>query len=73
MYDDLANMKAREIAAKIHAREIFSTETAEYFLDRIEKLNPDINTFSWVASAIGELVYQQHWFMRTYTRHKKRE
>ncbi|MCD6162921.1 MAG: Asp-tRNA(Asn)/Glu-tRNA(Gln) amidotransferase subunit GatA [candidate division Zixibacteria bacterium] len=45
MCDDLANMKAREIAAKIHTREISSVETAEYFLARIEKLNPEINAF----------------------------
>ncbi|MCP4583949.1 MAG: Asp-tRNA(Asn)/Glu-tRNA(Gln) amidotransferase subunit GatA [candidate division Zixibacteria bacterium] len=38
-------MKARDIAAKIHSGETTSVEVTGYFLERIEKLNPEINAF----------------------------
>jgi aspartyl-tRNA(Asn)/glutamyl-tRNA(Gln) amidotransferase subunit A len=45
MNSDFKKLKAREIAAKIHSNEISSVEVTEYFLDRIESLNPVINAF----------------------------
>lgn len=45
MNSDFGKLKAREIAAKIHSGGTSSVEVTEYFLDRIESLNPEINAF----------------------------
>ena len=43
MIAGLENMKAREIAARIHDGEITCADAADYFLSRIEKANPRLN------------------------------
>lgn len=40
---DLCTSSATELAASIHSGEISSRELLEFFLDRIERLNPDVN------------------------------
>jgi len=42
---DLINASLRELAAALDAKQVSSVELSTVFLDRIEKLNPEINAF----------------------------
>ena len=42
---DLINASLRELAAALDAKQVSSVELSTLFLDRIEKLNPEINAF----------------------------
>ena len=42
---DLINASLRELSAALDAKQVSSVELATLFLDRIEKLNPEINAF----------------------------
>jgi aspartyl-tRNA(Asn)/glutamyl-tRNA(Gln) amidotransferase subunit A len=42
---DLINASLRELSAALDARQVSSVELSTLFLDRIEKLNPEINAF----------------------------
>jgi Asp-tRNA(Asn)/Glu-tRNA(Gln) amidotransferase A subunit family amidase len=43
--DDLAFAPALELAARIRAREVSSVELVELFLDRIERIDPELNAY----------------------------
>lgn len=41
--DELAYVSAADLAARIRHREISPVELMEYFIDRINRLNPELN------------------------------
>ena len=41
----LNNQSIKEIQKSIYSRQISIKEVVEYYLDRIEKLNPNLNAF----------------------------
>jgi Asp-tRNA(Asn)/Glu-tRNA(Gln) amidotransferase A subunit family amidase len=45
MTDDIAYAPALDLAARIQARELSSVELTELYLDRIERLDPELNAF----------------------------
>ena len=46
-------LSLRELSDKLHRREISSVELTQYFLDRIEKLDPELNSFITVTPDVA--------------------
>lgn len=46
--EELSGLSAAEIGRRVNAGKLLPTEVVQYFLDRIHRLNPDLNAFTYV-------------------------
>jgi len=59
MTEDLAFVPATELASRIRQAELSPVDVVEYFLDRIEDRNPDINAFVTVSDEAARQAARQ--------------